>query len=231
MMFPPGIPRLCLLNPNTNAATTAIMTAIANEVATGKALFIGRTMEHGPAIITDESSLGAAGPQIVSAGIDAAATGYAGILISGFGDPGREPLKQNIAIPVTGIAEASMAAASAGGRRFSVVTTTPLLTEAIRRSAACYGCLDLLTSVRITAGEAEKTMRDPDFLAQALLGLCHDSIESDGAQAIVIGGGPLAVAARRIAQDVPVPLIEPVAAGAALALARVLDGTRLNGLE
>jgi len=219
----PSRPRLCLLNPNANAATTAMMTAIANEAAQGQALFVGQTMASGPSIITDEQALEAAGPQIVAAGRAAAASGCAGILISGFGDPGLEALRRAIAIPVTGIAEASMAVASAGGRRFSVVTTTPNLMAAITRTAERYGCLDALASLRITPGDAEETMSDPEALARALLALCHDAVAIDGAQAIIIGGGPLAIAARTIAHDIPVPLIEPVDAGAALALRRALE--------
>lgn len=216
--------RLCLINPNTNVATTNMMTAIANEAARGQALFVGRTMEMGPPIITNEQSLLAAAPQVVAAGSLAAATGFAGVLISGFGDPGLQALRQSISIPVTGIAEASMAIASAGGRRFSIVTTTPDLKDAISMAAMRYGCDRLLASVRITPGEAEDIMGEPDLLAMELLELCRTAISTDGAEAIIIGGGPLAVAARRIAPELSVPLIEPVEAGACCAIARVRSG-------
>jgi Asp/Glu/hydantoin racemase len=218
-----AVPTLCLLNPNTNSATTVMMTAIANETAGGKAHFVGQTMPSGPPIIVDEKSLQAAGPQIVKAGIEAAAAGYAGILIAGFGDPGLDELRQRVPIPVVGIAEASMAAACIGGRRFSVVTTTPDLKEAISGTATRYGCSQHLATVRITPGEAEETMRNPDLLAKALLTLCRDAISTDGAQAIIIGGGPLAVAARQIAPALSVPLIEPVNAGARYIVGRVLE--------
>ena len=39
-------------------------------------------------------------------------------------------------------------------------------------------------------------MADPVALEQALLRACEAAVREDGAQAIVIGGGPLAVAAR-----------------------------------
>ena len=212
--------RLRLLNPNTNAATTAMMEAIANDAGGAGAEFLGQTMTSGPAIITDETALRAAAPQIVLAGMTAQQENFDGILISGFGDPGLAELKARIAIPVTGIAEASMAEASAHGRRFSVVTTTPHLRNAIIAAARRYGHENSLTSVRITSGDAETLMNDTNALPKALLRLCLEAVQQDGAQAIVIGGGPLAAAARAIAGDVSVPVIEPVAAGARLALRR-----------
>lgn len=215
--------RLCLINPNTNVATTDMMTAIANEAAKGQAFFVGRTMEVGPPIITNEQSLVVAEPQVVAAGSCAAEAGFGGVLISGFGDPGLQALRHRVSIPVTGIAEASMAVASAGGRRFSIVTTTPDLKDAIFMAARRYGCSQYLASVRITPGEAEDIMGNPELLATALLGLCRATISEDGADAIIIGGGPLAVAARRIAPELSIPLIEPVEAGALCAISRAQE--------
>ena len=54
--------------------------------------------------------------------------------------------------------------------------------------------------------------RDTARLDAALLEASLRAVAQDGARAIVIGGGPLAGAANRIASQVPVPLIEPVAA-------------------
>lgn len=218
-------PLLRLLNPNTNNATTAMMAAIANEVAGARGAFLGQTMTSGPAIITNEPALRAAAVQIIDAGLAAEREYFDGILISGFGDPGLAELKDRIAIPVTGIAEASMAEAGAQGRRFSIVTTTPHLRSAIISAAQRYGHDRNLASIRITAGDAEAIMSDAEALSQALLHLCVEAVGQDGAQAIIIGGGPLAAAARAISGELPVPIIEPVAAGARLALDRALSGT------
>ena len=53
---------------------------------------------------------------------------------------------------------------------------------------------------------------DNTALNAALLLACELAVRIDGAQSIVIGGGPLAVAARAIVHRVPVPLVEPVPA-------------------
>jgi len=52
-----------------------------------------------------------------------------------------------------------------------------------------------------------------------LLSLCRDSVERDGAGAVILAGGPLAGLARTLQPEVPVPLIDGVAAAVRLAVA------------
>jgi len=204
--------RIALLNPNTSAATTEAMLAIARNAAGALLSIEGRTAPWGAPLITTEAMLASAAAVVAQIGPEIAAEGFDAIVIAGFGDPGLEALRSVVDIPVTGIAEASMAEAAAGGRRFSVVTTTPDLAESIRASATRYGHADRLVSVRITEGDTISVMSDAKRLENALRATCAQAIE-DGAQSIVIGGGPLAAAAVAIARNAPVPVIEPVGAG------------------
>ncbi|WP_239519851.1 aspartate/glutamate racemase family protein, partial [Stenotrophomonas maltophilia] len=65
--------------------------------------------------------------------------GLNGVIVSAFGAPALQNLRQHMTVPVTGIAEAGMAEAAAGGRRFAVVTTTPNLVTSIAGLAERYG--------------------------------------------------------------------------------------------
>jgi Asp/Glu/hydantoin racemase len=211
--------RLALLNPNTNAATTAHMVGIVQSLAPPGVAVEGHTMLLGPAIVTDETALAAAARQVETVGRSLAADGVDGILIAGFGDPGLLALRQGLAIPVTGIAEAGMAEAAALGR-FSIITTTPHLERSILALVDGYGFRPALASLRITQGVAEQVMADPDALKQALVALARDCV-TDGAVSVLIGGGPLARAAQAVSDAIDLRVIEPVAAGARLALHRI----------
>lgn len=204
--------RIALLNPNTSTATTEAMLAIARNAAGALLSVEGRTARSGAPLITTEAMLASAAAVVAKIGPEIAAEGFGAIVIGGFGDPGLEALRSLVGIPVTGIGESSMAEAAAGGRRFSIVTTTPDLAGSIRAAAARYGHADRLVSVRITDGDTISVMSDAKRLESALLATCAQAIE-DGAQSIVIGGGPLAAAAVAIAANVPVHVIEPVGAG------------------
>jgi Asp/Glu/hydantoin racemase len=62
-------------------------------------------------------------------------------------------------------------------------------------------------------------MSDLNQLERELEEACGRAV-ADDAEALVIGGGPLAVVARRLAQRIPVPVVEPVPAAARLVMAR-----------
>jgi len=81
--------------------------------------------------------------------------------------------------------------------------------------------------VFLTEGDTQTVMADPALLQPALLDACQRAA-SEGAQSVVIGGGPLAVAARALASSCPVPLIEPIPAAVRLAQQRAC--TNENGV-
>lgn len=213
-------PRIALLNPNTNKATTLMLTEIGNKVAAGRALFEGHTMLMGPPIVTNEAALLLAERQVVMIGENLAVDGVNGLLIAGFGDPGLADLRSRVPIPVTGIAEAGIAEAAKENRRFSIITTTPDLCDAIHRKVEQCNAAHLMASLRVTPGDLETTMSSINTMSDALSILAAQCINEDGAEAILVGGGPLAPAAQRIAAKVSVPIIDPVVAGAKLALDR-----------
>lgn len=211
--------RITLINPNTNAKTTRLMADIAQAAAPSGIAVTGATVAEGPPLITDEAGLetaaGAVAALLVS--IEDNADGY---IISAFGDPGLDAARQSLRVPVAGIAEAGMTEAAAGGRRFGVATTLPGLEAAIRKRAEAYGFAAQFVSTRLTDGDVSYNMADPGRLADALEGAIRRCVD-DGAEAVVIGGGPLAQAAKTLAPRMPIPLIEPVPA-AVRAVARAM---------
>jgi Asp/Glu/hydantoin racemase len=212
--------RLLLINPNTSAATTAAMVEIARDEAAGRAVIDGLTAPSGVSLITDEAALEAAGRAVASLSPAILADGPDGVIVSAFGDPGLDALLAVLPMPVTGIAEAGMAEAGQGGRRFCVVTTTPDLKTALERTAQRYGHAENFAGVWLTPGEPAALMGDPARLVEALHDACLRAIRDADVAAIVIGGGPLAVAARALKNTVGVPLIEPVPCAVRLALKR-----------
>lgn len=216
--------RIALLNPNTSLETTQMMLGIARRAlpAFCSATLEGRTVPSGESLIVDERALGNAALVVENYGMRIAWEGFNAIIISGFGDPGLMALRERLHIPVTGLAEAGIAEAAAGGRRYAIVTTTPELHNSLQNTAERYGHAGSLVSIRITTGDLMNTMRDLARMTSALMESCRQAIELDGAEAIVIGGGPLASAARIIAPQLGVPVIEPIPAAVRLTLQRGL---------
>ncbi|MDQ8020949.1 MAG: aspartate/glutamate racemase family protein [Moraxellaceae bacterium] len=220
--------RIALINPNASAAVTAMMLGIARRAvpadAQGRLTLEGFSASEGPPLITDEAALADAAAAMPARVTAIAAEGFDGFIIAGFGDPGLLAVRQQLAQPVTGIAEAGMAEAASGGRRFAIVTTTTALHDSLIRTAHDYGHADALAAVRITPGDVHAVMNDPARMAEALLACCEQAVRLDGAEAIVLGGGPLASVAEGIGARIGVPLVEPVAAAVRLAWQRCREG-------
>jgi Asp/Glu/hydantoin racemase len=212
--------RVLLINPNTNRATTEAMVEIARG-SDPHARVDGATVRTGAPLLVDETLLAQGTQAVVDLVRTKDFTGFDGGIVAAFGDPGLEAARAICRIPLVGIAEAAMAEAAAGRRRFVVVTTTPLLVDAIERRAAAYGHNAAFGVVRLTDGDINALMADPAALEAALARACERTIAEDGAEAIVIGGGPLAVAARALAPRFAVPIVEPIPAAMRLLRARL----------
>lgn len=204
--------KIQIVNPNTSTATTDLMLEMARAAAPRGLSITGVTARQGAPLIVDGRGLdlsiaavAALEPELISAGV----------IVAAFGDPGADLLRNRLKIPVVGIGEASIRAAHAGGRRFSIVTTTPLLEPAMRARVEKLGCATGLASIRISTDDPVRLTADPVALEQRLQALVDLCVAEDGADAVIIGGGPLARAARVIAQRTPAAIIEPVPAAVA----------------
>lgn len=214
--------RLVLLNPNTNATTTESMCAIARRAVPGVTVE-GLTAPRGVAMITTPAALDAAAEVVAEMAGDLAAAPPDGLIVGAFGDPGRARAARALSCPVTGIGEAAMRAAGEGGRRFAVVTVTPDLVASIAGLAARLGLAGQFRGVVLTHGDVGAVMADEAALRNALEDACRRALAQGGVDALVIGGGPLGAAADALAPRFSVPLVNPVAAAARLARAR-MDG-------
>lgn len=221
---------IVLLNPNTSTASTRIMLASLQPDTDAEYRIEGRTVPTGVALITNPAELQAAISVTVETGVGLAAEGADGIVIAGFGDPGLFELRRRVQIPVVGIAEAGMLEAADAGQRFSVVTTTPSLSDSIREMAHRYGVGELLASVRVTACDPTSLMSEPLRLEKELMELALEAMRDDRVDAILVGGGPLAAAARTMRELIPIPVIEPVPASLRLLKRRLATtgGSRLD---
>ena len=210
--------RIALVNPNTNAGTTAAMVSIAADTAGARTRVEGHTARFGVPLITEPGALDRAAEAV--AALAPALTEADAVIVAAFGDPGLAALRAALDVPVTGIAEAGMAEAGVNGRPFAVVTTTPKLAPRIGATAARYGHLGF-AGTWTTDGDPTVLTADADALADALGRAIRCAADSGRAEAVVIGGGPLAMAAKALSATAPVPLVEPVPAAVRLSFLRL----------
>jgi allantoin racemase len=218
------MPTVALINPNTSTATTTTLVAIA-ERALGCRVR-GCTARTGPPLIQDEAALRHAAHEVVAIArrLAGGPTPPDAIIVAAFGDPGVDDIRSAVSIPVVGIAEAAIREAAC--RRFGIVTTTPGLVAAMEARVTAVGARDSFTGVRVTPGDPRDLTADPDLLHDRLAAAARDCVTLDRAEAVIIGGGPLAAVAERLRTTLDAPVIAPVPA-ACRALSHALTGLAL----
>lgn len=215
---------ILLINPNTSAATTAMMVEIAQSVAPADYRIRGVTAAKGVPMIVNADQLAASAEQVLTMW-EAYGAQASAIIIAAFGDPGIEVLQALTDRPVVGICEASMREAAQEGRRFGIATVTPDLVKAIDANADLLGLSDCYSGIRLTSGEPRALAADPQRLEAALADAVDQCIQLDGAQAVIIGGGPLGQAAITLSTRFAVPVIAPIPSAVRRAVALCGDST------
>ncbi|MDR7375990.1 Asp/Glu/hydantoin racemase [Rhodoferax ferrireducens] len=214
------MPNILLINPNTSTSTTEMMVAIATSALGSGRPVTGYTAQTGVGMIVQAEELLAAAQEVQHTWRRAGAD-WAGIIVSAFGDPGMEQLRASTSVPVVGICEASLLEAAQGGRRFGIATVTPALAQLIQQRVDALGLAAQYTGIRLTPGDPRVLATHPAQLEAELAMAVNACIGQDGAQAVVIGGGPLAQAAAQLQARTGVPIIEPIPAAVRQLLGRL----------
>lgn len=204
--------RILLINPNTTPAVTDLVARHVRTIAGAAATIIPVTGRFGARYIASRAASAIA----AHAALDALAEHVAGcdaVYLACFGDPGLAALREVSPVPVIGMAEAACLAASAGSRRFAIVTGGVLWGPMLTEFVTGIGLRDHLTGVRTVAPTGGEIAADPEAALSALAAACTACATQDGAEAVILGGAALAGLAARIQPDVPVPVLCSVEAG------------------
>jgi allantoin racemase len=145
-------------------------------------------------------------------GVTAEDEGYSGILIDTVSDSGLRALRSRLSIPVVGPGEAAFATAMMLGKRFSVLTMWPQWFPLYEKTLTEYGWWDRVASLRsietrpdvteLLAGKEEVIFAK--LKAEALA-----AIDEDGADVIVLGSTTMHQSAAWLANELPIPVINP----------------------
>jgi allantoin racemase len=217
--------RILLINPNTTFSITDQMIAYLRSAISDPIEFVGATGRFGASYISSRAAAAIAG----HAALDAMAGNYSdcdAIYLACFGDPGLLAMKELSPIPVIGMAEAACAEATAGGRRFSIVTGgsawKPMLTEFVQS----IGLSQDLASIRVVPMTGDQIAADPDAALASLTGACNECASLDGAEVVILGGAALAGLAAQLQPKVSIPVICSVLAGARAAIRQAAEAAR-----
>ena len=200
---------ILIINPNTNPLTTRRIAEVASSVAMPTKIDAISAQSGITAIENPEQSTIAA--PIVVRLIAEQAEHYDVTIIAAFSDPGLFEARKITAKPVIGIAESAMLKAAEFGPKFTIITLGEKFRDPIRNHAEACGIGNSLANVRILPWSVSEVGGNQGQYLEAFRLECERAIEEDGAQAIIIGGGPLSGMADKIVDELSVPVLDGVA--------------------
>jgi Asp/Glu/hydantoin racemase len=213
--------KLLLVNPNITAAVTQTMAEEARRSAAPGTEIVAVTAPFGVQYVANRVEAAIAGHAVLDA-LAADSPGCDAAIIAAFGDPGLWAAREFLGIPVVGISEAAFLTAWTLGRRYSIVCLTPRLRTWYIECAAEHGLDGRLASARALGAGPTDITRAKAEVGEALVAECLRAVDEDGAEVIVLGGGPIAGLARDVAHRIPVPTLDGVSC--AVRMAEMLVG-------
>ncbi|MEI7443822.1 MAG: aspartate/glutamate racemase family protein [Burkholderiales bacterium] len=218
---------LLLINPNTSASVTELMTGVMRPMLGDAVDLVPVTARFGASYIASETAYAIAGHAVLDAWASFVDGGGRcdAICIGCFGDPGVAALRELAGVPVMGLAEAALLEAAARGAH-AIVTGGATWKVMLERFAAANGLQAGLQGIHVVEKSGVELMNQPDGGAAEILGALQAAI-APGTAALVIGGAALGGIAQRVAPQVPVAVIDSVQAGARWAIATLRDGARM----
>lgn len=218
--------RILVINPNTTASMTDKIRETAMAVAAAGTEIVALNPADGPVSIEGHYDEAFCLPGLLEETRRGVAAGADAVVIACFDDPGLEACREIVDVPVVGICEAAMAAASMVGHGFSVVTTLDRSVPIIEMLALKYGyerhCRRVrAASIPVLALEEEGGAAAAKVREQVLA-----AIEQDRAEAVLLGCAGMTDLAQSLTEETGVPVIDGVAA--AVKFAEALAGLGLK---
>jgi allantoin racemase len=215
--------RLFIINPNTSASVTSLLTNFASKIVASEAIITSATAAFGAPYIDSEASYAVAAHATLEAMKTALLyenTAPHSILIACFGDPGLLALRESTDIPVSGLAEAAFMEAAKFGR-FAIVTGGARWKPMLERHAHMLGFDATLAGIHTVQPSGLQLAQDPAAAKILLAEACKTALRDFNAQAVILGGAGLAGMAASIQSQVDAPIVDSVQAGVRLAVKKL----------
>jgi len=209
--------RIVVTNCNTTQEMTAEIVEGARAAAGPGTLVTGLTPAWGP-----ESAEGWLDSHLSAAAVMDALRTYDGppydaVVMAGFGEHGREGVRELVDVPVVDITEAAGHVASLLGHKYSVVTTldraVPLIEDRLKLAGLDARC----ASVRASGLSVLELDEDPDAAVKAIVAEAEKAVHEDRAEVICLGCGGMAGLDDAVRDATGVPVVDGVAAAVKLA--------------
>lgn len=208
--------RILVVNVNTTTSMTAAIERSARRYARPDTEILAVQPDWGPDSVDTfmEGYLSAAAVVERVAMFDEP---FDAVVLAGFGEPGREGLRELVDVPVLDVTDSAAAFACQLGYRYSVITTLARSIPSIEQSLRNAGMLDRCASIRATDLEVLELEQDEQRTRDRLLAEARRAIDEDRAEVICLGCAGMAGVDKGLERALGVPVVDGVVAAVKLA--------------
>lgn len=200
---------LLIINPNISTSVTTLIEREARLSASADTELTLLTAPFGVAYIETRAEACIGGYAVLQE-LAQHYPGHQAAIVAAFGDPGLEAAREALPIPVVGLTEASLMTAAQLGSKIGIIAISGRIKPWYAETVVRYGMQNRLAGIRSLDESIRDIAQVQTDQTQALLTLCQQAIEADGADVLIIAGAPLAGLARNIKEQIPVPLVDGV---------------------
>lgn len=209
---------LIVINPNSSQTVTDGIDAAVEPLRRFGTPIRCLTLAQGPPGIESQRQADLTiAPMLALAADQQDAAGY---VIACFGDPGLHALRDQTALPVVGIQEASVMTALTLGQRFGVIAILPTSIPRHLRAFGAMGVLDRLAGDR-ALGLGVADLADESKSLEAMIATGKRLRDEDGANVLIMGCAGMARYRAPLQEATGLPVVEPTQAAVSAALGQI----------
>lgn len=222
--------RILFVNPNSTKSMTDKVRQTATTLLPDNVVVDAVSNGQGPASIQGPADGELAVPGMLQEMELGMARGADAIVIACFDDTGLEEARELFPVPVLGIGQAAYHVSMLQGLRFSVVTTLAVSIPVLEKNINAFGVYPYCCAVRASDVPVLDLEKPGSLAEQRVSDEIACAIREDHCECIILGCAGMTDLASRLSVRHQVPVIDGVAAAAALAYALVLAGSSTQRL-
>ena len=173
---------------------------------------IGRGLRKGSSNSEGDFDDYAGGGEVVKTIIEAADEGFDAVVIGDTGDPFISGIREYLDIPVIGPMESSLQIATLLGNKFTLITPAKYMIPRKEKQVESYGYAGNLASVRSLNIPVSQVSEEPEKVIDLLVEQANQAAEHDGAQVVIQMCGFMVEYYPRVAEQLDIPVVEPIRA-------------------